>query len=129
MRKLILPTIALLAASAQANEIPQFFSAGQKASDQQVNERFAELSAAVQGDTDQTIAFVDSLASLLLPANVEARFDGFNFNENGVAIAGMLRFRISEHWAVSGEIESFGVDFDRGFKVPIGFGVKAQYRF
>jgi hypothetical protein len=154
MRKLILPTIALLAASAQATEIPQFFSARQKTSAQQVKERFAELSTAVEhanglalveakgfvfphyeaiyrdyGDTDQTITFVDSLASLLLPANVEARFDELNFNENGVSIAGMLRFRISERWAVSGEIKSFGVDFGGGFKVPIGVAVKGQYRF
>jgi hypothetical protein len=63
---------------------------------------------------------------------VEADKFGFGFsvspNDDSVAVAGLLRYRITENWSIAGELEQFGVAFG-GIKEPLRLGANVEYRF
>jgi hypothetical protein len=50
-------------------------------------------------------------------------------DDDGLAVAGLVRFRIGENWAITGELEYFGIDFEGGFKEPLRFSVNGEYHF
>lgn len=50
-------------------------------------------------------------------------------DDDGLALAGVLRFRIGDHWAVAGEVEYFSIDFDDSFDEPLRFSINGEYRF
>jgi hypothetical protein len=50
-------------------------------------------------------------------------------DDDGFAIGGALRFRIGDHWAVSGELEYFDLDFEGAIEEPVRFGINAEYHF
>lgn len=65
----------------------------------------------------------------------EATASAFGFSESssgdddGVAVAAGLRYRITPQWAVTGEVEYFAIDFDGGFDEPLRGSVNVQYFF
>lgn len=67
--------------------------------------------------------------------DAEATIGSFGISESvsddddGLAIAGMLRFRIGDNWAISGELEYFDLDFGGGFDEPLRFGINGEYHF
>lgn len=50
-------------------------------------------------------------------------------DDDGFAAAGLLRFRLGEHWAVTGELEYFKIDFTDSFDEPLRFSINGEYRF
>jgi hypothetical protein len=50
-------------------------------------------------------------------------------DDDGVAVAGLLRIWFGEHWAVTGELEYFHIDFSDSFDEPIRFSINGEYRF
>lgn len=49
-------------------------------------------------------------------------------DDDGVAVAGGLRYRITPNWAITGELEYFAVDFG-GLEEPLRGSVNLQYFF
>jgi len=45
------------------------------------------------------------------------------------ANAGILRIRIGNHWAISGELEYFHIDFNNIIDDPLRWGLNAEYHF
>lgn len=50
-------------------------------------------------------------------------------DDDGVAVAGLLRIRFGDHWAVTGELEYWAVDFDDSFDEPLRFSINGEFRF
>lgn len=55
--------------------------------------------------------------------------EGASGDDDGFAAAGLLRFRFGEHWAVTGELEYFKIDFTDSFEEPLRFSINGEYRF
>lgn len=72
------------------------------------------------------------LGYTLQDAELSADIFGFGVSESedddGVAVAGGLRYRITPNWAITGEVEYFAVDFG-GFEEPLRGSVNLQYLF
>lgn len=65
---------------------------------------------------------------------VEATVFGFSSgtlddSDNGVAVSGLFRYLFTDNWAITGEVEYVGIDFDSSVKEPIRYSVNAEYRF
>ena len=50
-------------------------------------------------------------------------------DDDGLAAAAALRFRLGDHWAVTGELEYWAIDFDDSFDEPLRFSINGEYRF
>jgi hypothetical protein len=50
-------------------------------------------------------------------------------DDDGFAVSTVLRFRIGNHFAISGEWEYFNIDFDKNLKEPVRYGINAEFHF
>jgi len=53
----------------------------------------------------------------------------FDDSDNGVAVSALFRYLFTDNWAITGEVEYVGIDFDSSVKEPIRYSVNAEYRF
>jgi hypothetical protein len=114
-----------------------------------------EIKYSDSGDADQTISgtklkgsidgfTIYGVATYPFPKRAEASFKlGYTFqdgeitglpqsvsdDDDGFAAAGMLRIRIGDNWAISGELEYLSVDFNSAIDEPLRWGLNAEYHF
>jgi len=50
-------------------------------------------------------------------------------SDNGMAVSGLFRYLFTDNWAITGEVEYVGIDFDSSVKEPIRYSVNGEYRF
>jgi len=50
-------------------------------------------------------------------------------DDDGIAVAGLLRIRFGDHWAVTGELEYLHVNFNDSLDEPLRFSLNGEYRF
>ena len=141
-RYLVLLLIAPLAFAAKPQEPEYAFQSDLKAVAADaalLDSEVEDLSGQVNQNTaDIAIIYANRPAfprRVLIDANgltVEADKFRFGFSvspdDDSVAVAGLLRYRITENWSIAGELEQFGVDFG-GIKEPLRLGANVEYRF
>ncbi len=72
------------------------------------------------GWTDQDIEF---------DWNSQGNSGSISDDDSGFAAGGIVRYRFTEHWAISGELEWLALDFGNLMEEPLRFGLNAEYSF
>ena len=83
------------------------------------------------GWTDQDIDFDWNSSRISGPPDPDGDdFSGsISDDDSGFAVGGILRYRFTEHWAISGELEWLAIDFGDVMEKPLRFGLNAEYSF